>query len=227
LVRSDRTPSTSSEGGTSKKTNPDSTLPIRTAVILLTMLFSAVAIGGFNYRALMTALPSYLNGTTDVAVGTEAMAGSHKGALVVFVVLAMGGVGQMLGGFLADRFSAPKLYVSTILMSAPFAFLLSRSSSHAGAWFAAFLTIFMFAQQPLENTMIAVVTPEKWRSTVYGLKFILAFGVASSGMYVAGVIWENHGIERVFAFFAGMAISMACLAAAFAWYLQQSHRDHS
>ena len=196
----------------------------RTAIILLTLLFAVVAIGGFNYRTLVTALPSYLNGTTDASVLDEAITGSNKGAIAVFIVLAMGGIGQMLGGYLADRFSAPKLYVGTILLSAPFAFLVSQSSPSVGAWWAAGLAVFMFAEQPLENTMIAAVTPVKWRSTVYGLKFILAFGVASSGMYVAGNIWTNYGIERVFVFFTAMAIAMAALAALFAWTFYRHRR---
>ena len=227
FVQSGRRPSAKPVEPAKATSHAKSELPIRTAVILLTMLFAAVAIGGFNYRSLMTALPSYLNDSGNVSATDYAFAGSHKSAVVVFIVLAMGGFGQMLGGYLADRFSVPKLYVSTILISAPFAYCLSQSSAQAGAWFAAGLAVFMFAQQPLENTMIAVVTPAKWRSTIYGLKFILAFGVASSGMYVAGFIWENYGINRVFAFFAAMAIVMAGLALLLAWGFRNAQNGGS
>ena len=106
--------------------NQDAPPKLRTATMLLVMLFAAVAVGGFNYRTLVTALPSYLNGTTAAPVAGAVLTGSNKGALAVFIVLAMGGVGQMLGGHLADRFSAPKLYVGAILLSAPFAFFVSR-----------------------------------------------------------------------------------------------------
>ncbi|MCA9216038.1 MAG: MFS transporter [Planctomycetales bacterium] len=195
------------------------------AAILITLLFLAVAIGGFNYRNLMTALPSFLNGSTVAPVADEVARGSAKGALAVFVVLAMGGVGQIVGGYLADRFVPSRLYVGTILCSVPAAFMLSRSSGAMSAVFASMLSVFMFAQQPLENTIIANVTPPRLRSTVYGLKFILAFGVASSGMYVAGRIWRDFGIQQVFAFFALMAMLMSALALIFAIAYSRLQRD--
>ena len=74
----------------------------------------------------------------------------------------------------------------------------------------------MFTQQPLENIMIAEATPLQWRSTVYGLKFILAFGLASSGAYLTGWIWATHGLARVFDAFAGIAVAMCVFAAVYA-----------
>lgn len=194
---------------------------------VLAVLFATVLIGGFNYRCLTTALPTFLNGTEPVAtddttqqsipIAASAAHSATRGAGIVFVVFAMGGIGQLLGGYLADRYFAPYLYILTIAITVPVAFLIAMSTSpSAGVWLASVLAVFMFAQQPLENTMIAAATPAKWRSTIYGLKFILAFGVASSGLYVAGYIWEYHGITRIFAFFSVMACVMACFASAYA-----------
>jgi hypothetical protein len=50
---------------------------------------------------------------------------------------------------------------------------------------------------------------------VYGLKFILAFGVASIGMYTAGLVWKHAGLTRVFDIYAVGATVMAVFAV---WY---------
>jgi MFS family permease len=175
----------------------------------LPWLFAAMLLGGVNYRCLTTALPSFLSGLVSP---------SHRsGGGLVFVILALGGVGQMIGGHLADRFSPARVYALAILLTIPCALVMA----HAGLWnvslAAAVLAVFMFAQQPLENIMIAEATPVQWRSTVYGLKFILTFGLASGGAYLTGWIWKQYGLARVFDAFAAIALVMSGFAALYAW----------
>jgi MFS family permease len=221
---------------------------------VLAILFVAMLVGGFNYRCLTTVLPTFLSGVEPTAASASAepaaRAGSgprsprpadesvaagagavpqrdragDTGMTLVFLVFALGGIGQLLGGYLADRFRPPLVYVLTISSTVPLAVLLSRSGSGPGAVLAAALATFMFAQQPLENTMIAAATPARWRSTVYGLKFILAFGVASWGAYVAGLVWNEYGLPQVFLLFAACAAVMAAMAGAFS-LLQRPRRN--
>ena len=155
----------------------------------------------------------------------DRVAPSHRGGLaygarlgggaIVFFVFALGGIGQLAGGFLADRVRPAVVYTMTIAATIPCALFMARLSVPAGFAAAALLAVFMFAEQPLENTMIAEATPSNWRSTIYGLKFILAFGVASFGMYAAGIVWRYAGLARVFDMYAIGATLMAGLAAWF------------
>ena len=216
-----------------EKTNHTDT---RTRVGILAILFLTMMVGGFNYRAITTALPTYLNGLeaeiglrdhnqADQAresLASVAQVGStsstqrspHSGG-IVFLVFALGGIGQIVGGLLADRFRPAVVYAIFIAATVPCALLMTRIVEPAGIAVAATLAIFMFAEQPLENTMIAEATPGDWRSTIYGLKFILAFGIASVGMYAAGLVWEHEGLPRVFDMFALGGVVMALLAV---WY---------
>lgn len=214
-------------------------------VSILAILFLAMLVGGFNYRTITTALPTFLSqrGTDDASYSVDdqtltdgSLAASSaeqsaveqliadkqvlsspggSGGAVVFLVFALGGIGQIAGGLLADRMRPAVLYTMTIAATIPCALLMARFSGPAGFTAAALLAVFMFAEQPLENTMIAEATPSAWRSTVYGLKFILAFGVASFGMYAAGLVWKYVGLTRVFDMYAVGAALMAGLAA---WY---------
>lgn len=188
---------------------------------LLVILFTAMLVGGFNYRCLTTALPNYLGDTEAISQASLASDGdaietydsrAQLGWVTVFTVFALGAIGQLAGGHLADRISPALLYPLTILLTIPFALLIDRISPGVGFLSASALAIFMFAEQPLENTMIADATPSKWRSTIYGLKFILAFGVASTGAYFSGWIWRYYGLARVFDVYALGAGLMALIA---------------
>lgn len=200
---------------------------------VLAILFVAMLVGGFNYRCMTTALPTFISQRTS-ATGTagDRQAGSadqlsaseaspvqveSKSGLLVFLIFALGGVGQLCGGLLADRFRPAVIYCITIGISIPLALLIGRAPGELGLIAAGIFTIFVFAEQPLENTMIAEATPAKWRSTVYGLKFILAFGIASIGIYVAGLVWRFYGLARVFDVYAIGAIAMVVFAAAYAF----------
>lgn len=196
------------------------------SLAVLAILFAAMLVGGFNYRCMTTALPTFISQRTAGAVvaddrstgawnppTSQARSGSAgKSSLVVFLVFAFGGIGQLGGGLLADRFRPAVLYCIMIGASVPLALLIDRASGRMGLVATGVFTIFVFAQQPLENTMIAEATPARWRSTVYGLKFILAFGIASVGIYIAGLVWRYHGLARVFDVYAGGATLMATLA---------------
>jgi MFS family permease len=209
------------------------------AFAALPILFAAMLLGGINYRCLTTALPSYLGGVgaspsigtahsthaAAVESSTEAPAGAPRSSngTLVFVILALGGLGQLAGGQLADRQIPARVYTWAILVTIPCALLMAHSSSITLGLSAATLAVFMFAQQPLENVMIAQATPPHWRSTVYGLKFILAFGLASGGAYLTGWIWKHYGLARVFDTFAGIALLMSAFAAMYAWRCGRQH----
>jgi MFS family permease len=224
------TPSGSSDSPASSTTTRPvhASEPTRVPWLLLGVLALAMLLGGINYRCLTTALPEYLSSlrsgpprigdVADDAKVEMATADEKKsGGLLVFFVLVLGGIGQLVGGHLADRLRPSLVYASAILLTIPCALLMAHATGNTIVLAASVLAVFMFAQQPLENIMIAESTPARWRSTIYGMKFILAFGLASSGAYLTGWVWDLYGLARVFDVFAMIAIAMAGVAVLFAW----------
>ena len=66
--------------------------------------------------------------------------------------------------------------------------------------------------QPIENSLFAQLTPERWRSTAYGLKFTLTFGIGASAVAVVEIVAPSQGfvgVYHVLAFVVG-AIVAAC-----------------
>ncbi len=176
-----------------------------------------MTLGGFNYRCLMTALPSFLAGA-DVA-GNPMTAGF----LTTLILLAGGCLGQISGGLLADSLGARRIYLVLVSSLIPLSILLALfTGAILPALVAGFLAIGMFAQQPVENSLLAESTSHGRRSTTYGLKFVLTFGIGALGAEVVGMIWEEFaGLRPVFYVMAASAGLMTGLLLVFHWYSRQ------
>ncbi|NOX57624.1 MAG: MFS transporter [Planctomycetes bacterium] len=174
---------------------------------LLILLFAPMMLTGFNYRALMTALPTYLAGEPDGS------ATSVRSILVLLVFLA-GGASQFLMGRYADRTHASKLYVKLVAMSAPIALLLAWTGGGTifaiGAALA--LAVVHFGTQPVENLLIAEHTPASLRSMSYGIKFTLTFGIGALAAPAVGYLWDTTGtLAWTFVVFSVIALVIGAI----------------
>ena len=52
------------------------------------------------------------------------------------------------------------------------------------------IPFFLLGMQPLENTLVAGLTPVRMRSSAYGMKFILTFGVGAVSVKLIKIV-EN------------------------------------
>ena len=203
----------------------------------LALALGVMMLGGMNYRCLVTALPSYLMGDaavkskTTAAKSTDAEAKNAadspkltslkdvviEGGFLAFVVLSAGGIGQLLGGWLADRFGPRNVYILLAGSMIPTAFLLGLSGgSMTAVVFGSLLAVGLFGQQPVENSLLAEYTSTTRRSRSYALKFVLTFGVGAFGAQIVGQIWKSYeALEPVFYMIAGSAVVMVVLLICF------------
>ena len=67
--------------------------------------------------------------------------------------------------------------------------------------------------QPIENCLLARFTPEPWRATVYGLKFVLALGLSALGVpliaLIVGLTGSVDGVLLAMAACSVVAVSVA------------------
>jgi FSR family fosmidomycin resistance protein-like MFS transporter len=69
---------------------------------------------------------------------------------------------------------------------------------------------------PTENSLFARYSPPRWRSTAFGVKFVLTLGVAAAAVpLIAWVHKETGGFVMLFVILAGIAV----MAAVAAWML--------
>lgn len=74
-------------------------------------------------------------------------------------------------------------------------FLLRPAIYHPGWLFT--LRPFGTGGGPIENSLLAYLTPARWRSISYGIKFTLTFGAGSFAVKIVGILEQHYGIDKV------------------------------
>lgn len=132
--------------------------------------------------------------------------GAAKGGLFTTMVLLVGMAGQYMGGHFSDKRRKTRLYLLFNLVSLPFMTLIGLLSGMMVVVIAAVFSLFHFANQPVENNLIAQYTPSRLRSSSYGLKFFLTFGIGAFATGFAGYIADRSGFGSVFFALSGVLI---------------------
>jgi hypothetical protein len=71
-----------------------------------------------------------------------------------------------------------------------------------------FYMLFLLGMQPIENTLVAFLTPERLRHSAYGTKFILTFGVGALAVHMVGWIKDGWSLPAVFIAMAGISFAI-------------------
>lgn len=130
--------------------------------------------------------------------------GTFGRLLFATMVYLVGMIGQYMGGHFSDRRRRTRLYLLFNGLSLPFMLLIGLTPGTIVVLVAALFALFHFANQPVENSLIAQFTPSHLRSSGYGLKFILTFGFGSFASGFSGYVAENYGFNSVFLALGGV-----------------------
>jgi MFS family permease len=178
------------------------------------ILCVALVMGGLTYRGNTVLLPAYLELKTTFfdsfissfsffkTQGTATLAATILTSLVFLV----GVVGQLLGGRAADRYDLRWAYLIVHASSVPFLVAMAFTTNVPLALCAAAFVLFSLGMQPIENSLLASLTPTRWRSVAFAAKFVLVFGVGASAVYLVGMVKKLHSLEGVYVFLAGVAM---------------------
>ncbi len=193
-----------STGGTTEGTNNY----LRYFAILCVIM----TLAGLAYRANSVILPAYLELKASflwdlfnrLSVTNAAGAKTMAATLLASAIYTIGIFGQLLGGRLADRYDLRWLYLLFHAMSLPFVIAMGFFSQELLVLSAGLYILFSLGMQPIENSLVATFTPSRWRSTSYGIKFILTFGVGSLAVYIVGWIKDAWNLGTVYYFMGGI-----------------------
>jgi MFS family permease len=172
----------------------------------------ALVMGGLAYRGNMVLLPAYLELKTSFfkdlidSLGVRAQGSATLAATVLtsFVML-MGVFGQLIGGRMADRYDLRYAYLAVHAAALPFLFAMAFTTDYLLAVCAGMYVVFSLGMQPIENSLIAALTPARWRSTGFAIKFVLTFGVGATVVYMIGFVKTRYSLEAVYVFLSGIA----------------------
>ncbi len=192
---------------------------------LFITLCAVVTVSGLLYRGFTLILPSYLEIRLSSAfegiynalrrAGESGILTSEQGtlfaALIAGCAYLIGMAGQALGGKLADKYDLKKTYLVFSGLALPFLLLLRFGSGFALMVYAGMFAFFTLGLQPVENSMFAMLTPPRWRSLAYGMKFTLSFGVGSLSVFLVARVQDRWNIEAVVLLLSGYLVSMILL----------------
>ncbi|MEA2014739.1 MAG: MFS transporter [Thermodesulfobacteriota bacterium] len=179
-----------------------------------------MTLAGLVYRGNSVILPAYLEIKASFiwdffrSINLHNLTGAKTAAatLLASFIYMIGIPGQIAGGKMADKYDLRWIYLAFHGLSLPFIILMGVLSQELLVISAAIYIFCSLGMQPIENSLVAKYTPGKWRSTGYGIKFILVFGVGSFAVYSVGWIKKTWSLGAVY-FFAGglVALLVSCI----------------
>jgi MFS family permease len=177
----------------------------------LILFFAIVTLGGLAYRINIVVLPAYLEWKASFLsefLHFQAPAAITMAAGILTSVIYIVGIGgQLFGGKIADRFELRRLYLIFNVISLPFVIMMAYGTEEFLFVASAVYVFFALGIQPIENSLIAKFTPQRWRSTGYGLASVLIFGVGSLSIYLVGWVKDTWHLGFVY-IFSGIMIIM-------------------
>jgi MFS family permease len=183
-------------------------------LIYFALLCVCMMLAGFTNRGTAVVIPAYFEQAVPFLnkiihnlsfirlSGTKTLAATVLTSVVYF----FGIFGQMAGGRMADRLDLRVGYFAFHLLSLPFMVMMTQFTNIPLFISAMCHVFFAWGMQPIENSLVARLTPEKFRSTSYGLKFISTFGVGSLSIITARHLIKHHSFVYVFWFQAAVIL---------------------
>lgn len=199
----------------------------RTNLVYFAILCVAMLFAGFSYRGVSVVLPAVFRDQATFLADFLARFGNGdlgalrnlSGATLASITYAAGMLGQVFGGHVADRHDLRKAYLGFHVASLPFLVAAAYASQGLLLLVACGYVFFALGMQPVENSLVARFTPARWRSTSYGIKFILNFGVGSSAVYVVAALQSGGSFTPVFLV---LSASVVCLCLGVLMLLRRS-----
>jgi MFS family permease len=174
--------------------------------VLLTLTMTA---GGFVYGGLTSTMPKLF----EDGLGLPLAASYTAIGAVVGLVIGLASFSSVVGGWLAERYSARSIYlVFWALIIAPVALMVGTRGVALVA-LAAWTMFALSAFSAAENLLVARYTPFRWRSMAFGAKFVLALGVAGLTVRLAGTLYDRDGhFGQLYSLLAAAAVAAVAAA---------------
>ncbi len=168
------------------------------------ILLVAMMLGGIVYRGATVTLPALfeISGTGVYASLNSLFKGNLSGNVVAAGITSclylVGMLGQYAGGRAGERFDLRWSYLIFHILTIPAALLIGLVTDIPLMLLATFHSFFLLGMQPIENTLVARLTPSGMHGSAYGMKFVLTFGVGAVAVQIVRLVEQNFGLSSVF-----------------------------
>jgi len=166
---------------------------------LWALLIFNIAIGLFM-KGVELFFPTYLEDNRGID--------SMWASIAYTMVLAVGVLGQWIGGKAADKMGSKKVLMATSLgvCISLLSLLLLQAYNVGIILFIIFYGISFYAHQPALNALTGFLSPQTQRGAVYGVFFFTSFGIGSISQVMAGYVADTYGFDAAFYMLTAFAL---------------------
>ena len=170
---------------------------------VLLVVFLSTALGGLLFQSTTFALPKVLSERTgDLSVSATVV------GQLAFIAFFAGSMGQLVVGYLIDRISPRRIFMTVAAMQVIF-FAIAVVAEGRLALFAAIgYMLAVFGQIPINDVLVGRITRPEIRSRILAIRYTITILVMASSIPLIAAIHLNYGFS---ALFKVLAVAAACI----------------
>ncbi|MEQ8702175.1 MAG: MFS transporter [Bauldia litoralis] len=168
-------------------------LPRRELMRAFGVVLVSTAIGGLVFQSTTFALPKVF----DERLGALAVSATLIG-WYAFVVFALAALGQLVVGFLVDRYSLRSVFMTVAALQAVLLFAMIQLDGWAALLIATAFMLAVFGQIPINDVLVGRIAHSDWRSRVYAMRYIVTFSVMALSVPMIAWIYAVWGFGTLF-----------------------------
>lgn len=175
----------------------------RHALTPFLFLLVAMMLSGVVYRGTSVTLPAYFELKNTgifqwLSQHLHTLSTNVTATTTTSFIYLVGMAGQYFGGRVAERISLGLGYLIFHAITIPAALFMAVSADLPLVMLAMIHSFFLLGMQPIENTLVARLTPRHLHHSAFGMKFVLTFGVGALSVKMVEWVREGFSLEAVF-----------------------------
>ena len=172
----------------------------RLMIRVLAVVFFSTAVGGLIFQSTTYSLPKVFDERlTGLAVSATAI------GWYAFIVFSIAAIGQLIVGFLIDRYPVRPVFVAVVTAQIALFALMPGLTDWSAVVVSVFFMLAVFGQIPINDVLVGRITRSEWRSRVLALRYILTFSTTATAIPLIAWIYARWGFDMLFILMAAAA----------------------
>lgn len=167
------------------------------------VIFFTTAVSSIIFQGTTFALPKVFDERLGGIAPTATMVG-----WLAFLVFGIASLAQVVVGKQLDRHGPRKVFVVVAVVQIVFFAIMPGLSDWAALLVALCFMLGAFGQIPINDFMIGKMAKSELRSSIYGTRYIVSFGVWATVVPMIAWVHHNWGFDMLFYILCGSAVAI-------------------
>ncbi|MBX2837934.1 MAG: MFS transporter [Gammaproteobacteria bacterium] len=157
------------------------------------IIFFTTALGGLIFQSTTFALPKIFAERLSDQTYSATLIGQYA-----FIVFSVAAFGQLVVGYLLDRYSLRMVFVWVAACQILFFAIMIQLTGTAVVLVGTAFMLAVFGQIPINDVLVGRMAQSEWRSRAYALRYIISFSVMASVVPLIAWIHGNWSFSVLF-----------------------------